>query len=187
MRSSFNAGWAVRPKQNPFSELTGPKGTLEPVMLPHDAMIGTERDPSASHDIAYFPGGVWEYSKRFEAPAEWSDRRVALQFEGVYRDAMVYVNDDFAASEPNGYSEFIVDLDPFLRYGEENTIKVDCRAGEDSRWYSGAGIYRPVHLWVQNPVHLAIDGVWVTTPEIDDHGAVVEVVREAVGSASVTP
>jgi len=186
MRSSFNAGWAVRPKQNPFSELTGPKGTPEPVMLPHDAMIGTERDPSASHDIAYFPGGVWEYSKRFEAPAEWSDRRVALQFEGVYRDAMVYVNDDFAASEPNGYSEFIVDLDPFLRYGEENTIKVDCRAGEDSRWYSGAGIYRLVHLWVQNPVHLDIDGVWVTTPEIDDHGAVVEVAAEVQNTTART-
>ena len=68
MRSSFNAGWAVRPKQNPFSELTGAKSAPEPVTLPHDAMIDTQRDPSASHDIAYFPGGVWEYSKRFEAP-----------------------------------------------------------------------------------------------------------------------
>lgn len=186
MRSSFNAGWAVRPKQNPFSELTGAKSAPEPVTLPHDAMIGTERDPSASHDIAYFPGGVWEYTKRFDAPDEWRDRRVSLQFEGVYRDAMVYVNDDFAASEPNGYSEFIVDLDPFLRYGEENTIKVDCRAGEDSRWYSGAGIYRPVHLWVQNPVHLAIDGVWMTTPEIDDHGAVVEVAAEVQNDTAHT-
>ena len=178
MRSSFNAGWAVRPKQNPFSELTGVKSKPVPVTLPHDAMIGTQRDPSASHDIAYFPAGVWEYTKSFEAPADWRDRRVALQFEGVYRDAMVYVNDDIAASEPNGYSEFIVDLDPFLRYGEENIVKVNCRAGEDSRWYSGAGIYRPVHLWVKNPVYLAIDGVWVTTPEIDDRGAVVEVAAE---------
>ena len=186
MRSSFNAGWAVRPKQNPFSELTGAKSAPEPVTLPHDAMIDTQRDPSASHDIAYFPGGVWEYTKRFEAPAEWSDRRVALQFEGVYRDAMVYVNDDFAASESNGYTEFIVDLDPFLRYGEENTIKVDCRAGEDSRWYSGAGIYRPIHLWVQNPVHLAIDGVWVTTPEIDDQGAMVEVAAEVQNDTAHT-
>ena len=178
MRSSFNAGWAVRPKQNPFSELTGAKTKPEPVTLPHDAMIGTQRDPSASHDIGYFPAGVWEYTKSFEAPAEWRDRRVALQFEGVYRDALVYVNDDFAASEPNGYAEFIVDLDPFLRYGEVNTIRLSCRAGEDSRWYSGAGIYRPVHLWVKNPVHLAIDGVWITTPEIDDHDAVVEVAAE---------
>ena len=186
MRSSFNAGWAVRPKQNPFSELTGAKSTPEPVSLPHDAMIGTQRDPSASHDIAYFPGGVWEYTKAFEVPAEWRGRQVALQFEGVYRDAMVYVNDDFAASEPNGYAEFIVDLDPFLRYGEENTIKVDCRASEDSRWYSGAGIYRPVHLWVKNPVHLAIDGVWITTPEIDDHGTLVEVAAEVQNDTAHT-
>lgn len=186
MRSSFNAGWNVRPKQNPFSELAGAKSTPEPVTLPHDAMISTQRDPSASHDIAYFPAGVWEYTKRFDVPAEWRDRRVALQFEGVYRDAMVYVNDDLAASEPNGYAEFIVDLDPFLRCGEMNTIKVDCRAGEDSRWYSGAGIYRPVHLWLQNSVHLAIDGVWVTTPEIDDQSAVVEVVAEVQNDTAHT-
>ena len=186
MRSSFNTGWEARLKQNPFSELAGAKSRPEPVTLPHDAMIGTPRDPSASHDIAYFPGGVWEYTKRFEVPAEWRDRRVALQFEGVYRDAMVYVNDDFAASEPNGYAEFIVDLDPFLRYGEENTVKVDCRAGEDSRWYSGAGIYRPAHLWVKNPVHLAIDGVWITTPEIDDHGAVVELAAEVQNDTAHT-
>ena len=186
MRSSFNGGWGARPKQNMFSELAGAASSPEPVTLPHDAMIGTQRDPSASHAIAYFPGGVWEYSKAFDVPAEWRDRRVALQFEGVYRDAMVYVNDDFAASEPNGYAEFIVDLDPFLRYGEENTIKVDCRAGEDSRWYSGAGIYRPVHLWVKNPVHLAIDGVWITTPEIDDHGAVVEISAEVQNDTAHT-
>lgn len=186
MRSSFNAGWSVRPIQNPFSELAGPISTPEPVTLPHDAMIGTPRDPSASHAIAYFPAGVWEYTKSFEAPAEWRDRRVALQFEGVYRDAMVYVNDDLAASEPNGYAEFIVDLDPFLRYSEQNTIKTVCRAGTDSRWYSGAGIYRPVHLWVQNPVHLVIDGMWITTPEIEDHSAVVDIAAEVQNDTAHT-
>lgn len=178
MRSSFNAGWGVRPKASPFAELRGPNNSPEPVTLPHDAVIGTRRDPSGPHSTGYFPGGVWEYSKSFDAPAEWRDKRVALQFEGVYRDAMVYVNDDIAASEPNGYMEFTVDLDPFLRFGRENNIKVHCRANDDSRWYSGAGIYRPVHLWVKNPVHLVIDGVWVTTPEIDDHGAVIEVAAE---------
>ena len=180
MRTSFNAGWIVKPKLNRFLELTGATSGTEPetVTLPHDAMIGTTRDPSGSHMNAYFPDGVWEYTKTFDAPEEWRDRRVRLQFEGVYRDAQVFVNDDFAGGEPYGYGEFLIDLDPCLRYGATNTIKVECRAGDDSRWYSGAGIFRPVHLWVQERTHLAIDGVWITTPEIDDRGAVVEIAAE---------
>ena len=186
MKSSFNAGWLVRPKQNLFLELGGAAVDPVAVTLPHDAIIGTPRDPSASHMNGYFSGGVWQYTKVFEVPSEWRERRVRLQFEGVYRDAMVYVNDDFAGSEPYGYSEFIVDLDPYLRYGQENTVKVECRASDDARWYSGAGIYRPVHLWVQSPVHLAIDGVWVTTPEIDQTGALVEVAAEVQNETAHT-
>lgn len=178
MRSSFNEGWFVKPKQNRFLEMGN--GGVEPVAvtLPHDAMIGTERNPSASPMNAYFPDGVWVYTKTFDVPVEWRDRRVHLQFEGVYRDAVVFVNDDVAAAEPYGYGEFSVDLDPFLRHREQNTVTVECRAGDDSRWYSGAGIYRPVHLWAQHPVRLAIDGVSIATPEIDGDGAVVEVTAE---------
>ncbi len=178
MRMPFNTGWFVRPKQSAFLEMTGISNEAAPVTLPHDAMIGTARDPAASHANAYFAPGSWQYSKRFDVPESWADRRVRLQFEGVYRDAMVYVNHDFAGQEPNGYGEFVVDLDPFLLPGRENQIVVDCRAGDDTRWYSGAGIHRPVHLWVQAPVHLAVDGVVVTTPEIDAALAVVEVAAE---------
>ena len=187
MGQSFNANWSVKPKVNRFLELMG-SGTFEPqtVTLPHDAMIGTRRDPSASHMNAYFPDGVWEYTKTFDVPLEWRDRRVHVQFEGVYRDAAVYVNEDFAGSEPHGYNEFMIDLDPFLNYGAVNTIKVECRAGDDSRWYSGAGIYRPVNLWVQQPVRLAIDGAWITTPEVDDDGAVVEIAAEVHNDTAQT-
>jgi beta-galactosidase len=178
MRTSFNDGWQVRPKVNRFLELSNAVKEAEAVTLPHDAMIGTARDPSASHMNAYFTDGVWEYTKTFALPPEWRDRRVRLHFEGVYREAMVYVNDDFAANEPNGYAEFMVDLDPFLHFGEENTIKVECRAGDDARWYSGAGIYRPVTIWVQAPIHVVPDGVWVTTPEVDEESAVVEIAAE---------
>ena len=68
MRSSFNAGWWARPKASPFAELRGPNNTAEPVTLPHDAVIGTPRDPSGPHSTGYFPGGVWEYTKAPSAP-----------------------------------------------------------------------------------------------------------------------
>src|SRR5205823_1348548 len=100
-RISFNDGWEVRPKANRMDELSGEAAEWAPVTLPHDAMIGTERSPAAAGANAYFPGGVWEYQKRFELPADSSSTTV-LEFEGVYRDAVVVVNDAVAAQRPYG-------------------------------------------------------------------------------------
>ena len=69
-----------------------------------------------------------------------------LEFDGVYRDAMVYVNGNLAGQRAFGYSRFVVRIDPFLVFGAENEIRVECRTHLDSRWYAGAGIYRDVHL-----------------------------------------
>jgi beta-galactosidase len=85
----------------------------------------------------------------------------------VYRDAVVFVNGEVAAHLPSGYGELEARLDDFLRYGEENVVHVECRTGADSRWYSGAGIYRDVTLFVADLVHVALDGLRVTTPEHD--------------------
>ncbi len=85
---------------------------------------------------------------------------------GVYRAVVVYVNGDFAAHQPDGYAAFAVAVDAFPRFGRTNTITVEARAHRDSRWYTGAGIYRTVHLVVADPVHLSLDGTTVTTPDI---------------------
>ena len=85
------------------------------------------------------------------------------------------INGDFAAQRPNGYTNFYVKADPFLRYGEPNTIRVQARAHRDSRWYTGAGIHRDTQLIVADPVHVALDGVRITTPDIDAERAVVAV------------
>lgn len=183
----FNQGWGVRPKTSAFFDLAG--GTsYTPVRLPHDAMIGRERRaglPSGAMN-GFFPGGDEEYLKEFEVPEEWRERRVYLEFEGVYRDAHVYVNGALAAHHPYGYTGFVVRLDPFLRYGSGNTVRVDCTANEDSRWYSGQGIYRPVHLYVGHLVHLGVETLRVTTPEIDEEGAVVEVEESVENESAVT-
>ena len=94
---------------------------------------------------------MFEYAKTFDVPAEWREKTVIVEFEGVYRDAVVFVNGEFAAHQANGYAAFAVTLDPFLRFGEPNRITVEARAHKDSRWYTGAGIYRPVHLLVADP------------------------------------
>ena len=174
-RTSFNDGWQVREKPDMAAELTGVASPWTPVRLPHDAMITQSRDPEGSPAAGYFPGGVWQYQKSFSVPEEHRGRRIMVEFEGVYRSAAVYVNGVLAGHRPYGYSNFSVRLDPLVRYGEDNTITVEATAHDDSRWYSGAGIYRNTSLVVGGPVHVALDGVRISTPDVDDEAALVAV------------
>ncbi|MGW3651621.1 glycoside hydrolase family 2 TIM barrel-domain containing protein [Streptomyces sp. NPDC000878] len=183
IRTPFNDGWQTRPKVNPFAELSGTKVPFRPVTLPHDAMIERERAAPGGEVTmeggagAYFPGGVYEYRKTFAVPEEHRGKRILVEFEGVYRDAVVFVNGDYAGQRPFGYSRFRIDADRFLRYGDDsaNEIRVEARAHRDSRWYTGAGIYRDTWLLVGEVVRIAPDGLRVTTPDIDARRAVVEV------------
>ncbi|KJC64687.1 glycoside hydrolase family 2 TIM barrel-domain containing protein [Agreia bicolorata] len=176
--TSFNTGWTVRPKVSPYAQLQAPQGDGIPVTLPHDAMITLPRseDATSGGRGGYFPGGVFEYSKTFDVPADFADKRVSIEFEGVYRDAMIFVNGVFAGQRPNGYSGFVVALDPYLRYGAENTIRVDARAHDDSRWYTGIGIYRDTRLIVSSLTHIEHGGLQITTPDVDAERAVVAAV-----------
>jgi beta-galactosidase len=182
----FHEGWFARPKQNRFAEMRGAADPPLPVTLPHDSTLGTTRDPAGAHQVAYFRGGVWEYTTTLHVPEEWRERRASLFFEGVYRDAKVTVNDDIALVHEYGYGEFLLRLDPYLRFGEDNSITVECRTHEDARWYAGSGIYRPLSLIVTDPVHVAHDGVTITTPEVDADGALVSVATLVENEAAHT-
>lgn len=176
IRVPFNDDWTVGPKLGAFESAdasTAPRA----VTLPHDAQRDLPRSPDSDQGVhaAYYPGGVFEYAKSFDVPIGWREKTVVVEFEGVYRDAVVFVNGEFAAHQANGYAAFAVALDPFLRFGETNRITVEARAHKDSRWYTGAGIYRPVHLLVADPTHIALDGTRVTTPDIDDERAVISI------------
>lgn len=175
IRDAFNAGWTVRPKVSRHAELVGGGGEWTAVTLPHDALIGTARSATMTPATGYFRSGTWEYKRVFTVPPEWSGCALVLMFEGVYRDAIVAVNGATAAHRPYGYSQFFVQIDRLVRIGQENEIVVTARAGEDSRWYTGAGIYRNVWLLRGGPVHVVPGSLEVRTPEIDAEGAVVTV------------
>lgn len=172
-RTLLDTGWEVRPKVSRFAELSGAQGEpWQPVTLPHDAMIGTARDASAGPANAYYPGGTWEYRRTIEGPEE--PRSVVLDLEGVYRDAAVIVNGEVVARRPSGYARFQVAIDHLLRPGS-NELRVEATAGNDSRWYSGAGIHRDVWVLDAGPVHLDPGGLRVRVAEVDDAVAVVAV------------
>jgi beta-galactosidase len=186
MQVSFNDGWSVRPWASIFAALGGARSQPVSVTLPHDAVLDLERTADGKPENAYFPGGAFEYTKTIEVPGEWRNKRVSIVFEGVYRDAMVFVNGAFAAQRPYGYSAFTVPLDPFLQYGETNTIRVDARVHDDSRWYSGGGIYRNTHLVVTDLVHLASAGVVVTTSDVQEDLSTVEVAVTVTNESTAT-
>ncbi|WP_436789655.1 glycoside hydrolase family 2 protein [Yinghuangia sp. YIM S10712] len=181
IRVSFNDDWQVRTKVNLFAEMSGTSVPYQPVTLPHDALIGQERkNPVGGSGTeggagAYFPGGTFEYRKTFFVPEEYRGKRIFFEFEGVYRDAVVHINRDYAGQRPYGYSHFRIDADRFLRFGQDNEIHVEARSHQDSRWYTGAGIYRDTWMLVGDLVRIAPDGVRVTTPDVDGDLAVVEV------------
>jgi len=185
-RISFNDGWSVRPKVSAFLERGGLMPSWTPVLLPHDVMVGSVRSPLEGPGNAYFPGGTWEYQKKFALAEQDRGKRVFLEFEGVYRDALVSVNGSFAGHHAYGYTGFSLAIDHLIHHDEENEVRVEVTAQEDARWYSGAGIYRNVKLAVGEPVHLALDSLWVTTPEVDDDIAVIEVTALVENDGAVT-
>jgi hypothetical protein len=140
---------------------------LQDVILPHDAMIHEKRvnDGSSDGGHGYFPGGKYLYEKKFHAPTDWADQTVLLVFEGVYRHSVVTVNGRKAGGRAYGYVPFEVDLTPYLDWQGENTIQVEVDNSElpNSRWYSGSGIYRPVHVVTLPKTHIAYQGVRITT------------------------
>lgn len=155
----------------------------QPVTLPHDAMLHEKRDPESpgTHATAYFPGGKYNYEKEFMAPQEWAEKKITLEFEGIYRNSKVYVNGKEAGGRAYGYIGFFVSIESYLNFGEKNTIlvTVDNSQLPNSRWYSGAGIYRPVWLYVQNQDNIALEGVKIITLSYNPARIRVEVERTA--------
>jgi beta-galactosidase len=188
-RTCFNDGWTFRAKGKRQMDMRPGTADWEPVTLPHDAMIRTERSPEAEAANAYFPGGVWEYQRTLRVAAEESESEIELEFEGVYRDALVFVNGTLAARRPYGYSNFRVPISQFLRYDndKENEIRVEAQAGADSRWYSGAGIYRNVWLLTGPPVNLDPEGFQVRTVLVDEASATIEVAATIRNNSSKSP
>ena len=109
-----------------------------------------------------------------------------LEFEGVYRKAEVFVNGKKAAFRPYGYTNFYVELDGLIHAGE-NTVEVIARNADqpNSRWYSGAGIYRPVKLWSSPKKYIPLNGVKIRTVSISPAVIAVTVNTSVPGDVQV--
>ncbi len=187
----FNDGWlfCLEPNGNPREKSYDDSDWRE-LTLPHDWSIEQDFKDEVPSSIGKLPGGIGWYKKHFTLPESYSGKRIILEFEGVYCNAIVYVNGDHMGYYPNGYVSFEYDItDHVVCDGKtDNIISVKVNVptdegGTTSRWYSGAGIYRDVNLTVTEPVHIGQWDTSVRTPKIADEypaGKAVTVETKAV-------
>ncbi|MBE3041991.1 DUF4982 domain-containing protein [Candidatus Bathyarchaeota archaeon] len=156
----------------------------EGVTLPHDWAIKgpfyTEDDPIIGGGMGRLPvHGVGWYRRKVTVTAKDKDKKIYLDIDGAMSYAMVWLNGNLVGGWPYGYNSFRLDLTPYLEDGEDNQLAIRLDNPPDSaRWYPGGGIYRSVWLTKVNPVHVGQFGTFVTTRDVSEGSATVDMALE---------
>ncbi|WEK17679.1 MAG: beta-galactosidase GalB [Candidatus Pedobacter colombiensis] len=170
IHQSFNQDWKfflgdhAEAKSSDFNDLGWRK-----LSLPHDWSIEgkfDEKNP-AKPEGGGLPTGIAWYRKSFTLPAALQQKNIFIEFDGVYKNSEVWINDHLLGKRPYGYSSFRYELTKYLKAGKNViAVRVDNSAQPDSRWYSGSGIYR--NVWLSATGKVAVDhwGTFVSTPEV---------------------
>lgn len=156
------------------------------VTIPHDAMITENRSEKSLgiHNIGWFEAKDYVYSKKFMVSEADAGKKFFFEIEGAYHHAEVYVNGSKVCYRPYGYSDFYFEATEQIRIGQENEIQVFIRNSDqpNSRWYSGTGLYRPVHMYVSEPEHILLNGVRIRTVDYRTGEIEVEVRTTGIGT-----
>jgi len=144
----------------------------EKVNLPHDWTVRLQKNSLANAFAGAYPNTSYHrfmeerhsnietiynigwYRKQFSLDPEWEGKRVFIEFEGIFRDAIVWVNGVYLDRHNSGYTSFAIEITDHLVFGEDNSIavRVDSEQAE-GWWYEGAGIYRNVNLLIGEPIY----------------------------------
>lgn len=197
----FDTGWKFRlVNSKDSSDPTGKYGdasnplaaavnfddaSWQTVTLPHDWSIELlPQATGASNATGYFQGGLGWYRKEFTLPPSMAGKTISLDFDGIYMDSWLYLNGQRIGNHAYGYTGFSLDVSKAVHTDgvTPNVLAVVVQNQEpSSRWYSGSGITRNVHLTVTSPVHVARDGVFVTTPSVEsEYGSGMATVHAAI-------
>ncbi len=159
------------------------------VELPFVAPNGPDAFVHAAHGSKplgreYPETSIGWYNRTFEIAASDAGRRISIDFDGVFRDATVFLNGFYLGRHFSGYSPFSFDITDYINYGGKNVITVRVDATLNEGWYyEGAGIYR--HTWLRktHPLHIAKWGTFVQS-EIRGKGALVSISTELMNESS---
>lgn len=176
IQESFNQNWSFQKGEfESENSIVFDDSTWRKLNLPHDWAIEGPFDKEHDTRTGGLPiyGTAW-YRKHFTIDKIHKGKKVTVEFDGVMNNAEIYVNGQKVGARPYGYTSFEVDLTPFIKFGKENIIAVRVDPKElSARWYPGAGIYRNVYLNIKNPVSIAYNGTYITTPNITTEEALV--------------
>ena len=168
---NLNRGWRFGPGQaDHLKRLTG-EADERTVNLPHDYMIEGDVFPDAPSRQAsgWYNAGVAHYWKEIDIPADWAGEVVALRLDGAMMNVTVEVNGAKAALHHYGYSPFETDITQLVWPGEKNSIVITVNPSmqPNSRWYSGAGLFRGISLVHGPKLRLAFGGLSGYTRKIE--------------------
>ncbi|MCL2398654.1 MAG: DUF4982 domain-containing protein [Defluviitaleaceae bacterium] len=152
MKTSFNDNWQFKPED---------KENWGFVEIPHDWLIYDTYN--------LYKSGVGCYRKTFDLMDLSPGQKVSLRFDGVYMDSRLYINGTFAGEWKNGYTAFTHDITPYIKVGKNEVVMEVHYTSPNSRWYSGAGIYRDCWLIVQNSSHFIPDGIYISPKKENNH------------------
>ncbi len=177
---SWNEGWF-------YSRLN--EEEKKAITLPHDAMLAENKSSTAAGgtNTGWYEGFDYVYEKEIPAENPYAGQRVILEFEGVYHNAEVWLDNEKLSFRPYGYTNFYVDMTNAFGDGKSHQLKVIARNAKqpNSRWYSGAGIYRPVTLWVGGKEHILVNGIRITTLSVAPAMVKVEVSTNCAGEVQI--
>ncbi len=200
MITNFDNNWVFH--------LGGAQGAEQPgfddskwrnIDLPHDWSIedlkGTNspfnRDAISQVSGGFTTGGTAWYRKKFTLSSQFKNKKIFIQFDGVYMNSDMWINGFHLGNHPYGYTGFVYDISDRIKFDTSNVLTVEVKnEGQNSRWYSGSGIYRHVWLRMLEPVHLMQWGTFITTSEVSRNEAIVNcrisVLNESDADATVT-
>lgn len=177
----FHTNWKIsnQPGKSMVEAMMSTEEKHEDIILPYDAMIHEPVTPDTKNagQTGYYPGRLYYYTKEFEAPQEWQNKLIQLEFEGSNGRTMIYLNGDYIGKQVYGYTNFFVTLNDSLKYGETNYLEVvvNNESERNTRWYSGSGLYRNVQLYAADDIYIPPTGIKIGVAEADEQLAVADV------------
>lgn len=186
-KMSLNSSWEYveAALQNPL--LVNLLGGWKKTDLPHDYSIEKGRDLNspAGLDEGFFQGAGLYYKKSFILSEEAENRKLYIEFEGVSGFTEVWINKKFAAKHINPYTSFVIDATDLLKAGEnEIMLHTDSRMKPNSRWYVGAGLYRPVWLYAGEKGGIRPHGLKCDTVSLNNGEAVLHIQADCEGTVT---
>lgn len=173
-KTLWNGGWSFL-KTDPgttYEQAAAKSQEFQAVDIPHDWLI--------YDTLNLYEDGTGWYRKQFTY--ERDDKRAFITFEGIYMDSTVYLNGVKAGEWKYGYSSFTLDVTDFLKPGENEIMVGVCFRSPNSRWYSGAGIYRNVWFQTTEETYLPQNAVYVSSKKLDSDSFLLRIETEIAGA-----